>query len=84
MVLRSGEVRVYADSLLNFKPTGDFPGRVSLKIYNMLGQEVATLIDRDMTAGTHNVVFDAARLPSGVYLYRLRSGSFAEVKRMAL
>lgn len=46
-------------------------GKVSLKIYNVLGQEVATLVDRDMNAGTHKVNFDASNLASGVYIYRI-------------
>ena len=57
---------------------------VTLKVYNMLGQEVATLIDGAQDAGMKSVTFDAAHLPSGVYTYRVSAGSFSDVKRMSL
>jgi hypothetical protein len=59
-------------------------GFVSLKIYNLLGQEVTTLIEGNQTAGTYVATFDASRVSSGVYFYRLTSGGFAEVKKMLL
>ena len=60
---------------------------VTLKIYNILGQEVATLLNHDqMTQGTNEVNFDAARYASGVYYYRLvvNDGQFQQVKKMML
>jgi len=64
---------------------------VRLIVYNMLGQEVASLIDGRMTAGSHSVRFDASRLPSGVYFYRLsasdpsgRGGALTETRKMIL
>ena len=58
---------------------------VKLTVYNLLGQEVATLISgKVMNAGTHNVAFNAASLSSGVYIYRLEAGSFVSNKRMTL
>jgi len=60
---------------------------VTLKIYNVLGQEVATLIDREeFTEGNNSVEFDASALSSGVYYYRLivNDGQFAQVKKMML
>jgi len=58
---------------------------VTLKIYNMLGQEVATLINRQsMSQGAHLVNFDATGLSSGVYLYRLVAGDFVSQKMMTL
>ncbi len=60
---------------------------VTLKIYNILGQEVATLLNHDqLDQGTNEVVFDAARLASGVYYYRLviNDGQFQQVKKMML
>jgi hypothetical protein len=57
---------------------------VTLKIYNILGQEVATLVNEVMSAGDHTVRLDASRLASGVYLYKLQAGSFVDTKKMAL
>jgi hypothetical protein len=53
-------------------------GVVSLKVFNTLGQEVATLLDGNVVAGTHQVRFDGASLPSGVYVYRMQAGSYSE------
>ncbi len=58
--------------------------RVTLKVYNMLGQEIATLINQDMTAGYQSVSFDASRLSSGTYIYRLEAGNFVKIKKMML
>jgi hypothetical protein len=58
--------------------------KVTLKIYNVLGQEVATLVNADQTAGTYNVRFDAGSLASGMYLYRITAGQFVQVKKMLL
>ena len=57
---------------------------VTMKIFNLMGQEVATLIDRNMTAGMHHVEFDASDLPSGIYFYRIKAGDFADMKKMVL
>jgi hypothetical protein len=57
---------------------------VTLKVYNVLGQEVATLFSGDLRAGSYTATFDASRLASGVYLYRLNAGSFSSVKKMVL
>ncbi len=56
----------------------------SLIIYNLLGQEVATLISGRLVRGRHEVVFDARNLPSGVYLYRLQSGNLVQTSKMML
>lgn len=58
--------------------------KVSLKIYNVLGQEIRTLVDMDQNAGTYKVIFDAHSLPSGVYLYKIQAGQYFEVKKMSL
>ncbi len=60
------------------------PSPVKLTVYNLLGQKVATVIDRPMSAGNHTVVFDAKRLGSGLYFYRLEAGKFKSHKRMML
>ena len=59
-------------------------GMVSLKVYNLVGQEVTTLINGYKEAGQYNVTFNASNLASGVYFYRLESGSFNVVKKMML
>ncbi|MBN1560130.1 T9SS type A sorting domain-containing protein [candidate division KSB1 bacterium] len=56
--------------------------RVTLKVYNVLGKEVATLVDKSLQAGEHTVDFDAAHLASGLYLYHLKAGDFAQTKKM--
>ncbi len=56
----------------------------SLKVYNMLGQEVATLVNGFVGAGSHSVDFNASKLSSGVYLYKLQAGNFTETKKMVL
>jgi hypothetical protein len=58
--------------------------KVVLKIYNLLGQEVATLVEKRLAAGQHEITFDASGLSSGIYVYRLAAGEFASVKRMTL
>lgn len=55
---------------------------VVLKIYNILGQEVKTLVNEVQNPGTYRVVFDASSLASGVYFYRIEAGNFTEIKKM--
>ncbi len=55
---------------------------VTLKVFNVLGQEVATLVNEDLAAGVYTAKFDASNLVSGVYFYRIAAGEFSEVKRM--
>ena len=60
-------------------------GRVSLKIYNVLGQQVAVLVDAVKSAGIYKITFDASALSSGVYFYRLTTGAgISEAKKMVL
>jgi len=59
-------------------------GQVTIRVYNMLGQEMATLIDGVQDAGQHSVTFDASDLPAGVYLYVMQSGSFTQTNKMTL
>ena len=56
--------------------------RVSLKVYNVIGKEVETLVNDEKPAGTYEVNFDAAQLPSGIYFYQLKTGNFVETKKM--
>jgi hypothetical protein len=55
-----------------------------LKIYNIMGQEVATLINEEKAAGVYEINFNAINLASGTYLYKLQAGSFVETKKMIL
>lgn len=55
---------------------------VTLKVFDILGKEVATLVDGDLNPGEHSVVFNATKLPSGVYFYRLNTSTFSQTKRM--
>lgn len=57
---------------------------VTLKVYNVLGQEVANLFSGNLRAGSYSATFNASRLASGVYFYRLRAGGFMSVKKMVL
>ncbi len=60
------------------------PGHVVLKVYNVLGQEVRTLVNAEYAAGYHRVAFDARGLASGVYVYRIEMGDFEAEKHMVL
>ncbi len=57
---------------------------VSIKVYNIIGKEVTTLISREMSAGNYDVQFDASNLSSGVYFYQFQAGTFNEVRKMNL
>lgn len=73
-----------------FNPTTtisyDLPRRsaVYLKIFNVLGEEVVTLVNGEVEAGRHRVQWEARGLPSGVYLYQLRAGNLVETKKLIL
>jgi len=67
---------------INFNiPTKEF---VVLKVYNVLGKEVATLVNETKNEGSYNVNFDASALSSGTYFYRLEAGDYTNVKKMIL
>lgn len=57
---------------------------IHLSVYNILGQEVATLVREEMGAGYHEVKFDASSLSSGVYVYRLHAGNFVQSRKLLL
>jgi hypothetical protein len=59
-------------------------GNTTIRVFNLLGSEVATLLNEMKQPGTHEVSFDAASLPSGTYFYLMESGNFREVKKMIL
>ncbi|TRZ64396.1 T9SS C-terminal target domain-containing protein [bacterium] len=57
---------------------------VTLKVYDVMGREIAILVNEKQSAGTYEVTFDASRYPSGVYYYRMQAGLFSDTKRMIL
>ncbi len=59
-------------------------GRTTLTVYSLNGQKVATLLNKDVKAGSVKVTWDASHMASGVYFYELKSGSFTSVKKMLL
>ena len=59
-------------------------GFVSLKVYDAVGKEIATLVNEIKPAGRYEVVFDGSNLSSGIYFYKIEAGSFSAVKRMTL
>ena len=64
-------------------------GHVQLSVYNVLGQQVNTLVDRDMSAGNHTITWDGrgddgSSVASGVYFYRLKTAAFSETKKMMM
>jgi hypothetical protein len=59
-------------------------GTLTLRIFDLLGREIAAPVNEDLPAGNYSVHFDGSRLASGVYYYQLRSGYFVETRRMIL
>ena len=58
--------------------------RVTVRLYDVTGREVMTLVDEDLDPGRHQVVMDAEGLSSGVYYYRMRAGRFVESRKLVL
>ncbi|PID63146.1 MAG: hypothetical protein CR986_00310 [Ignavibacteriae bacterium] len=67
---------------INFKLTKS--SKVTLKVFNILGQEVATLVNKQLNSGTYNVDFNASKLASGMYIYQLNAGDVSISKKMTL
>ena len=59
-------------------------GFVTLKIFDVLGNEVTTLVNEVKSEGVYSVTFNASTLPSGIYFYKIQSGNFIDVKKMNL
>lgn len=70
------------ETKIGFRVSGS--GWVSLKVFDVLGREVASLVKEKKEAGTHMVTFDASKLTSGVYFYRLSAGGFVETRKLLL
>ncbi|HXX64200.1 MAG TPA: T9SS type A sorting domain-containing protein, partial [Bacteroidota bacterium] len=60
------------------------PAHTSVSVFSVTGQKVATLVDEQQEAGQHSVQFRAPELASGIYLYRIQSGSFSDAKKLVL
>jgi hypothetical protein len=58
--------------------------QVQIKVFDILGNEIATLENEEKLVGIYEVEFNAAGLPSGIYFYRLQAGNFVEIKKMVL
>jgi hypothetical protein len=67
---------------INYELASD--SHVRLKVYDVLGREILTLVNSDETAGPHQVLLNASELSSGVYFYRLRAGDFTDTRRLLL
>lgn len=59
-------------------------GQVRVSVYNVLGREVSILVNENMNAGVYNVKFDASKLSSGIYFYKIDAEDFSSIKRMTL
>jgi hypothetical protein len=57
---------------------------VELKIFDLLGREISTLVREEQTSGVHEVEFNGESLPSGFYIYKLQAGEYTEIKKMVL
>jgi len=73
--LNPGTKIKYQIQVLNF---------VTLKVYDVLGSEIITLVNGEKPIGSYEVEFDGVGLPSAIYFYRLQAGSFVETKKMVL
>lgn len=60
------------------------PGQVSLSVFDMAGHQVATLVDGNLSAGSHSVNFDGSNLSSGIYFYMIQAGNFTDTRKMVL
>ncbi|MBI5470726.1 MAG: T9SS type A sorting domain-containing protein, partial [Ignavibacteriae bacterium] len=58
--------------------------KVTLKVYDVLGKEVATLVNENLNGGSYETTFDAKSLTSGVYFYRLHAGNYVRTMKAAL
>ncbi len=69
-------------TIINYEiPTSSL---VTLKVYDLLGREVTTLVNEIKPAGKYNITFDASKYSSGVYFYRIEAGEFSQIKKMVL
>ncbi len=89
-IIKPGEFVLYQNYPNPFNPTTiiqyvvSSPQFISLNVYDVLGNEIATLVNEEKPAGTYKVEFDASGLPSGIYMYRLTSGNLSISKKLIL
>ena len=60
------------------------PGHATLRIYNALGEEIDVLLNRELNSGEYNIQWNAAGLPSGIYIYQFKSEGYVETRKMIL
>ena len=70
--------------LTNIQYSVNSTQQVTLKVYDLLGREIATLVNEEKPAGEYEVEFGGTGLTSGIYFYQLRAGEFTQVKKMVL
>ena len=81
----STKIRFTIPSVITASPErGKQSQIVSLKVYDILGKEVAALVNEKKTAGSYEIEFNASELSSGIYFYKIQAGSFTETKKMIL
>ena len=73
-----GSIKLRDDSLIS-KPAITF-----LKVYDMSGKEVKTLLNEYQSIGNYKTAFDASSLPAGVYFYRMKAGEFSDIRKLVL
>ncbi|HEY5122787.1 MAG TPA: alpha/beta fold hydrolase [Ignavibacteria bacterium] len=69
---------------IQFKVPDNYNGNITLKMYDLVGREVATLINQNLTSGIHEVKWDGSNFASGIYYYKLTAGTDSEVKQMMM
>ena len=82
MKCRTIQTHLIPSTLISFKLPEQT--NVELKIYDVLGNEVATLVNENKPAGSYEVEWNASNLPSGVYIYQLVAGTNTQIKKMLL
>ena len=96
----SNQIEVYFILITNFALLQNYPNpfnltttisyqvpysnKVVIKVFDVLGSELAILVDEVKPSGIHEITFDASGLPSGIYFYKLESGGYAKTKKMIL
>jgi len=75
---------IHLSARQNIKYSVPESGFVKLSVYNLIGEEVTVLVNKEVGAGFYEATFNAANLPSGTYFYRLQAGNTVQLKKMVL